>query len=301
MKITERAQTLEEVVDQIAIRFESIGLAYGHDTNNAWDEAAWIVLHTLGEDLSSPGYDWDRVLDDTELGKIDGVVHKRIESRRPFAYLVNETWFAGRSYYIDDRVIVPRSYIAEWILEQFSPWISPDRINHILDLCTGCGCIAIALAYAFHSASVMASDLSTEALEVAAINVARHKMEKRVRLHQGDMFDGIDQRFDLIVCNPPYVSDDRMLELPPEYLCEPDQAFRGGKDGLDFITPLLKQARKYLTDEGVLVIEAGSASHVLERYYSRIPFNWLSTEYDEMVIFLITAAELDQYQTMLNG
>ncbi len=295
---------LADKIAEVGSRLEKAGLAFGHGTDNPWDEAAWIVLKVLGYDLGRVWMDgpinWGRVLCGADLEVVDGMVDQRITRRAPVAYLFNETWFAGNKFYIDERAMVPRSYLGEWIPDSFRPWVNPDNIRSILDLCTGCGCIAISCARAFPDARVVASDLSPAALEVARKNVELHGLERRVSLRQGDGFQGINERFDLIVCNPPYVSDVRMQGLPEEYLKEPETAFKGGKDGLDFILPLLQHSARYLTHNGTLFVEAGSASHALEARFPGIPFTWLSTEYDEMVVFGISAGELRQYREILD-
>ena len=199
------------------------------------------------------------------------------------------------NFYIDERAIIPRSYLSEWIAESFEPWLDAKKTHSILDLCTGCGCIAISCALAFPQATVLASDLSQPALQVANINIAHYQLGERVKIHHADGFSGISQRFDLIVCNPPYVADEHMECLPAEYRHEPDSALRGGRNGLDFIAPMLGQAENYLTDDGILIVEAGSASHALEASYPTIPFTWLSTAYDEMVIFTLSASELREH------
>ncbi len=311
---------LEEKIASVQARLEKANLCYGHGTDNAEDEAIWIVLYALGFDrtsaLDNPNVsqhqyrlsasdnndyqDWQTVHNDADL-RIDQMVEKRLKQRIPFAYLANETFFAGNKFYIDQRAIIPRSYLSEWIADAFTPWIDSKKTHSILDLCTGCGCLAISCALAFPKATVLASDLSNQALDVAAINIANYQLGERITLHHGDCFAGIDEKFDLIVCNPPYVSDERMGTLPPEYCHEPEEAFRGGQTGLDFISPMLRQAENYLTDEGSLIVEAGSASNALEQRYPSIPFTWLSTAYDEMVIFTLSADELKKHRYALRG
>ena len=299
---------LEAKITAVTARLEQAKLSYGHGTDYAEDEAVCMVLHVLGIDRTAPdalfsphGRDlfaqYKRSCRDGQTldwldARIDSLVEKRIAQRMPLAYLVNEAWFADHKFYIDPRAIIPRSYLGEWIADAFVPWVEPSKTHSILDLCTGCGCIAISCALAFPQATVLASDISKPALAVARINIDNYQLGERVKLHHADCFAGIEQRFDLIVCNPPYVSDERVDNLPAEYCHEPDSAFRAGQNGLDFITPLLRQATNYLTQEGVLIVEAGSASHVLEQRYPSIPFTWLSTAYDEMVVFTLSASEL---------
>ncbi len=295
---------LEDKIVSVAGRLEKAGLSYGHGTDNAWDEATWIVLHIFDPDLvgdvDREDFNWQAELQLADSITIDNLVERRILRRIPFAYLANEIWFAGNKFFIDDRAIVPRSYLGEWIPESFEPWINPENVLSILDLCTGCGCIAISCALAFPDANVLASDVSFQALEVAEINIKNYDLGKRVKLNQGDCFNGIIGRFDLIVCNPPYVSDDRMARLPPEFRHEPDKAFRAGQDGLDFIISMLSEVNQFLTNDGTLIVEAGSASFALEERYPEIPFTWLSTEYDETVVFIMTAKELSDYGSIFN-
>ena len=298
-----RSMIVEDKIDTVADFLDKAGLTYGHGTDNAWDESARIVLKCLnvdiGEEVSQGVLDWQRELDNDEVKAIDSLVKLRIESRQPLAYLINETWFAGHRFYVDERVIVPRSFLGEWIPELFQPWIDADKVNNILDLCSGSACIAISCALAFPQSKVVASDLSEAALQVAQRNIDDYKLSHRVITNYGDGFEGLLQKFDLILCNPPYVSNTRMDSLPFEYRQEPDEAFRGGDDGLDFIVPMLQKAVNYLTPEGALIVEAGSASNALEDRFPQIPFTWLSTEYDEMVVFVMSASELESYQPYL--
>ncbi|MDP6314089.1 MAG: 50S ribosomal protein L3 N(5)-glutamine methyltransferase, partial [Arenicellales bacterium] len=210
---------------------------------------------------------------------------------------INQAWFAGHEFFVDERVIVPRSHLGEWIVGCFAPWLAGQPIASILDLGTGSGCIAIALAHAFPAARVDASDLSSDALAVAAINTRRHDIVDRVRLLRSNLFTGLaGQRYDLIVCNPPYVSDAIMGGLPDEYSYEPALAFAGGSEGLDFIDSLLREARTHLTDEGTLVVEAGSAKAAVEAAWPQVSFTWLTSLNGESVVFLLGAQELQQYR-----
>lgn len=294
---------LEEKIAAVQTKLSQSALFFGHGTDDVWDESAWLVLHVLGFDrasvLENDDFDWQLAINQSDLVGIDKMVEKRIETRTPFAYLSNQTWFAGNKFHIDQRAIIPRSYLSEWIPDAFQPWVDANKVHSVLDLCTGCGCIAISCALVFPQATVLASDLSNQALEVAGINIDNYQLGERVKLNHGDGFAGINERFDLIVCNPPYVSDERMDRLPPEYRHEPDNALRGGLDGLDFMIPMLRQVENYLTSDGILIVEAGSASHALEQRYPTIPFTWLSTEYDEMVVFMLSASELREQASIL--
>ena len=284
---------LEQQVEQVANALDAAGLYFGHGTDNAFDEAAWLVLEACELDPSGDEVPWDQVLTASQEASVHVLLERRIQSGEPLAYLVNRAWFAGHDFFVDSRAIVPRSHIGEWIPDRFSPWRAERPAGSVLDLCTGSGCIAVALALAFPEAQVDASDISASALEVAEVNVARYEVQERVRLLQGNLFEGLGQaRYDLIVCNPPYVSDEIMNTLPGEYRHEPALAFAGGSSGLDFINQLLDQARDHLTDDGLLVVEAGSAREALEAAWPRTPFTWLISENGEAVVFALEAAEL---------
>ncbi len=290
--------TLEGALVEVEELLTRANLSYGHGVDSATEEAGWLVLKACGEPLGLENYHWNRRLKPNEVKAVTELLERRVKSRKPLAYLLGEAWFAGLSFYIDERALVPRSFMAEWIPQQFEPWIYSSDVGTILDLCCGSGCIGIAAAMAFESASVVLSDLSPDALEVARINVDRYRLSDRVILNQGGMFHGLEkngvrQKFDLILCNPPYVSDRRMDTLPAEYRMEPELGLRGGIDGLDFIRPLLQQAGHYLSANGALIVEAGSASQAVENAWPRLPLTWLGTEHDEMVLFLIRGSELN--------
>ena len=283
---------LYEIVDLIETELESHELFFGHSTSTAGEEAALMGLYVTGQDMAGEEFDWDSVPTPEQLASLQSLMAKRIESQLPFAYLIQEAWFCGLRFYIDERAIVPRSYFGEWIPEQFSPWVDADKVHRALDLCTGSGCIAIALAYAFPDAEIDATELSEDALAVAQINVDSHHLESRVTLHQGDLFADVEGRYDLICSNPPYISNPRMLHLPAEYLHEPDMAFRGGDSGLDLVDIILQRAAKYLSDEGVLIVEVGTSALTLEDKYPRLAFTWLGTDDEAMALFMLTRAQL---------
>ena len=288
---------------QVSNALADSGCSFGQGVDDADDEALWIMYAGLGLDITNE-FESDvdhsaRDLSGSELEAVDRLLDERITTRRPLAYILNETWFCGIRFYIDERTIIPRSFLSEWIPEQFAPWINPGAVRSILDLCTGSGCVAVSCSLAFPDARVLASDISTQALEVATKNIELYELGDRVSINQGDGFQGIEDKFDLIVCNPPYVSDRKMDKLPDEFRKEPALAMRGGHSGLDFIIPMLRQSAKYLTDCGFIVVEAGSASHALEQRYPDIPFTWLSTEHDEMVVFIMRADELKRFQHVL--
>jgi len=285
--------TLDDMVAQVESKLANAGLFFGHGTDNALDEAVWLVLAAGGFDVGDSEPPWESTLREQQIQDIQKLLERRLTTRQPLAYLINRAWFAGHEFFIDQRAIVPRSHIGEWIPDRFEPWLPTDDVTSILDLCTGSGCIAVALALAFPEARVDATDLSGAALEVAAINAKRHEVTDRVRLLQGDLFSAVqDQRYDLIVCNPPYVSNELMRGLPEEYRFEPELAFTGGIKGLDFIERLLREVSNYLTPQGLLIVEAGSAQSAVEDAYPNLPFMWLMSQSEEAVVFALTAGEL---------
>ncbi len=279
---------------QAAERFETAGLHYGHGTGNALDEAVYLVFQALGIPYGTPEDELDRPVTQEQIERIRLLAQERITSRRPAAYLVNKAWFAGLPFYVDERVLIPRSPIAELIETGFAPWIDPDRVRRILEIGTGSGCIAIACALAFPQAEVHATDISQDALDVARINVKRHGVEDRLRLSRGDGYAAVaaGNRYDIIVSNPPYVPLAELQELPPEYLHEPRLGLTAGTDGLDVVAHLLQGAANYLSDSGIVVIEVGDGQEALEARFPRVPFCWLDLECGWVGVFLLEANEL---------
>jgi ribosomal protein L3 glutamine methyltransferase len=258
--------TLAGLIGDVARRFRAARLHFGHGTDNARDEAAYLVLRGLGLPFSA---DQRFVVNAKDLKHIDGLVRQRIEKRIPVAYLLREAWLDGRSFYVDRRVIVPRSHVP-FVLKKLR--IAPRRI---LDLCTGCGCLAVLAAYAYPKALLDATDLSTAALRVAKTNVSRHGMRQRVKLMRSDLFAALDERrYDLIVSNPPYVTSAAMKALPAEYRHEPGIALAGGRDGLDLVRKIIAQAAAHLQPGGVLVCEVGNGRAALERAHARLALRW---------------------------
>jgi ribosomal protein L3 glutamine methyltransferase len=288
------AQTFGDLVAEIERSLSDPDLYYGHGTDNPFDEAAWLVAHVVGVDLAAvDDLPWKAPVDDAQSNAARALARERVETGKPLAYLINEAWFSGLRFYIDDRAIIPRSHLGDLIVERFEPWVAADKVNNILDLCTGSGCIAIALALSFPDANIVATDLSESALQVARKNVGEYHLKSRVRLVAGDLFAGLgDQRFDLIVCNPPYVSDRLMMDLPREYRYEPETAFAGGREGLDLIDRILRESSAHLSAGGTLVVEAGSAGEALEARYAKVPFTWLASDSGERLVFLMSREEL---------
>jgi ribosomal protein L3 glutamine methyltransferase len=291
------AQELETVRDWLRYavsRFTEAGLSFGHGTTNAYDEAAYLILHTLHLPLDRLGPFLDARLTHPEREAVLDIVSRRVNERIPAAYLTHEAWLGEFRFYVDERVLIPRSYIAELLREGLSPWIpEPARIQTALDLCTGSGCLAILLAHHFPNADVDAADISSDALAVALRNVADHGLQGRVNLIRSDLLSNLTEKnYDLIVSNPPYVTAMAMEELPPEYRHEPRLALAGGDDGLDAVRTILGRAAEFLTPEGLLVVEVGQNRAAAEATFPRLPFVWLATDSSEDSVFLLKREDL---------
>jgi ribosomal protein L3 glutamine methyltransferase len=289
--------TVGEFIEQAAARLDAAGLVFGHGTDNAVDEAAWLVFARLQLDHNDAEAAYRRILTSEELAELEELVRRRIEERIPVAYLVQEAWFAGLPFFVDGRVLIPRSPIAELIASRFRPWLSD--VRRALDLGTGSGCIAIAVARAFPAAQVDAVDISEDALAVASVNVERYGMQERVRLIQSDYFANLPQPpatgkagYDLIVSNPPYVDADEMAALPAEFTHEPVLGLTAGPDGLDSVLAILHDACAFLSDEGILVVEVGMSEDALQTKFPEIPFLWLEFESGGSGVFLLTRGQL---------
>ena len=282
--------------------FKQAGLFFGHGTDNARDEAVWLIATTLRLPLDEVDTWMDNEASPAQKIAIDEILAKRIDTRKPAAYLLNEAWFAGRRFYVDERVIVPRSHIAEFIQERFQPWIEAERVHSALDLCTGSGCIAVALAHAFPACQVDASDISNDALAVARINVEGHKLNGRVSLIQSNLFDALaGRRYDLIVTNPPYATNQEIAALPAEYHFEPELALAAGERGLDIIVRILAQAGAHLNADGIFVAEVGNSCAALQAQFSDVPFMWLTTSTGDESVFLLTAEQLTEYRSIFQA
>jgi len=296
--LIEHLVTVRDYVRFAASRFTEAGLFFGHGTADSLDEAAALVLHALHLPYDLPGGYFEARLTPGERESVLDLIERRIEERRPLAYLTHEALFAGLSFYVDERVLVPRSPIAELIGRRFSPWLEANEAMNILDLCTGGGCIAIACAFAFPEANVDAADISAEALDVASINVRRHELEDRVALIQSDIYSGLaGKRYDVIVSNPPYVNSEEWRNLPDEFHAEPRLGLEAGEDGLDCVRRILQGAAEHLQPEGILVVEVGSAAEALVRSFHDVPFCWLEFEQGGDGVFLLTADQVHRFFT----
>lgn len=274
----------------------STTLYFGHGTDNAWDDIYALILGSLSLPFNLDPCLLQARLTHSEKQQLAKQLERRLKERVPVPYLTNQSFFCDLPFYVDERVLIPRSPIAELIQRQFSPWIDPYKVERILDLCTGSGCIAIACNYAFPEAIIDAVDLSEEALEVANINRKRHGLEGVLNLIKSDCWENIPQQtYQLIVSNPPYVGDVEMSTLPKEYLHEPDMALRTADNGLAIVEKILANAYNYLSKDGVLVVEVGNSEDALIEAYPQVPFTWLEFENGGQGVFLLTAQQLKDY------
>ena len=286
--------TVRDWLRYAVTRFNRAGCFYGHGLQDAYDEAVYLILHTLALPLDRLEPFLDACIPGDEREDILEVIEKRAVDRLPAAYITGEAWLGEFRFKVDKRVIIPRSYFAELLHDGFSPWVQdPDAVTAAMDMCTGSGCLAILTALAFPNAEVAAVDLSPDAIAVAERNVADYSLYDRIELIQSDAFQNLaGRKFDLIVSNPPYVNAESVARLPPEYLHEPELALGSGDDGLDFTRIILREARKHLTDHGILVVEIGHNREALEAAYPTLPFTWLDTAAGDEYVFLLHAADL---------
>ncbi|NYT70154.1 50S ribosomal protein L3 N(5)-glutamine methyltransferase [Pusillimonas noertemannii] len=286
--------TLRDLLRYAVSRFNAAQLSFGHGSDNAWDEAVYLLLHVLHLPLDTLEPFLDARLTTEEKKRCLEIVERRLDERVPAAYLTGEAWLQGHRFAVDPRVIVPRSPISELLVEALQPWIAdPDEVDYVLDLCTGSGCLAILAALAFPNAQVDAVDLSEHALEVADLNIEQFGLDGRVATHRSDLFDQLPQcLYQLIVCNPPYVNDHSMESLPPEYRHEPTMALAGGDDGMEIVRRLLRDAPRFLDEGGVLVLEIGNEYENFVNAFPELEPVWLSTANTEDQILMLTREQL---------
>ena len=287
--------TVRELIQEGARSFQRADLWFGHGSDNAVDEAAELVFFGARLRHEDAGKIYDDVLPSEQVKSIRELFERRIRERLPAAYLTHRMWFAGHEFYVDERVLVPRSPIAEIIEAQFAPWIDASRVRRVLDIGTGSGCIAIAAALSLPQANVDAADLSEDALEVTRINIERHGVSSRVRAIRSDVFSSlVKQRYDVIVSNPPYVGDQELASLPAEYGREPRLGLHGGSDGLDIVQKILREAPEHLEPNGILIVEVGNSEDALVAAFPRTPFTWLEFERGGGGVFVLTAEQLNE-------
>lgn len=288
--------TVATMLEQGQQQFETAQIYFGHGTTSAWDEAVYLLSHVLDLPPDADRSLLSQVLTDQQQADIQALYQRRVSERIPAPYLTGTAWFCGLPFKVDKRVIIPRSPLAELVYNGFQPWCETEPAK-VLDLCTGSGCIGIACAYAFEQAHVVLSDISVDALAVAAVNIEQHEVGNRVRALQSDLFDGLSgQRFDLIVSNPPYVDAVDLADMPDEYQHEPELALASGDDGLDFTRRLLSEAEQYLTEEGVLVVEVGNSWVALERAFAKVPFVWLEFAEGDAGVFVLSRNQLLEHR-----
>ena len=292
-------RTVNDLVRWGVSHFNKAGIYFGHGTDNAVDEALALVLHGLHLEHGLPGELMTARVTQPEREVVIGLFRRRIEEKLPAAYLTKEAWFAGLKFFVDERVLVPRSPIAELIESGFEPWVDSSRVNSVLDLCTGSGCIAIACAHAFPEAEVDAADISGDALAVARINTDQHHLSGQVSLVKSDVFNQLTgQTYDVIVSNPPYVDAQDMSALPHEFTHEPALGLEAGADGLDIVTRILREARAHLNPGGILVVEVGNSQHALMEKYPEVPFMWVEFARGGDGVFVLDYSTLQQYSNV---
>ena len=286
--------TPRDLLRYAVTRFNAAKLFFGHGSAEAFDEAAYLVLHTLKLPLDRLDPFLDAKLLPEEVLQVLSVIERRTSERVPAAYITNEAWLGTYAFYVDERVLVPRSFIAELIPNWFSPWVAdPYAVENVLELCTGSGCLAILMADVYQNAVVDAVDISTDALAVAERNIRDYKLEGRVNPIESDLYENVPfKKYDLIVTNPPYVNADSMGKLPPEYLREPQIALHGGADGMDLVRKIVAGAAERLTPEGILVVEIGNEAEYAEAAFGHLGLTWLTTSAGDEAVFLLTAEQL---------
>ena len=292
--------TLIDLITAQSARLKQAGVSFGHGTGNAFDEAAWLVLWSLGLPLDALEAKAQKELAPDEQAKAEALITQRIETRQPAAYLTHEAWLQNVAFYVDERVIVPRSFIAELLADgegagTLDAWLT-DETRSVLDLCTGNGSLAVIAAMAYPEVTVDAADVSDDALAVARINIDKHQLGKRITLLRSDLLAAVRGPYDLIVCNPPYVNTQSMLALPPEYRAEPALALAGGDDGMDLVRTILREAPKHMTVDAVLVLEIGNERGHFEHAFRRLEVAWLETSAGDDQVLLVSRKALAKYR-----
>ena len=287
-------KTLRDCLRFAVSRFNEAELFFGHGSDDAYDEAAYLILHTLHLPLDRLEPFLDAHLTQSEIYAVIDIIEKRVEQRIPAAYLTNQALLGDLSFYVDERVIVPRSFIAELLREELSPWVEDaEEVTSVLDMCTGSGCLAILAAHAFPNASIDAVDLSSDALDVAQYNVTDYHLDEQITLIESDLFTALDgRRYDVIISNPPYVDAPSVAALPPEYRHEPEISLGSGDDGLDATRIILAKAAEHLNPNGLLVVEIGHNRDVLEAAYPTLPFTWLDVSAGDQFVFMLRREDL---------
>ncbi|HEY8355580.1 MAG TPA: 50S ribosomal protein L3 N(5)-glutamine methyltransferase [Methylophilaceae bacterium] len=295
-RLIEELHTIRDWLRFAVSRFEASDIFFGHGTDNAYDEAVWLVMRALHLPLDTLENFLDAVVTESERKHLERLIERRVTERIPTAYLLREAWLRGYKFYVDERVIVPRSFIAELLEDGLSPWIEyPEMVERAADICTGSGCLGILLADAFPNAEIDVVDISPDAIAVCNINIANYGLQERVHAVQSDMFNGLQGRtYDLIISNPPYVDANAMAQLPQEYRNEPQVALGSGEAGLDHTHTLLREAAAHLNDGGILVVEIGHNRDTLLEAYPQLPFTWLEVESGNQFVFLLTKEQLLQ-------
>jgi ribosomal protein L3 glutamine methyltransferase len=287
-------RTLRDALRFAVTRFNESGVFFGHGQADAFDEAVFLVMRSLNLPIERLDVFLDAYLTHAEINTLIQQIDLRVKKRIPVAYILKEAWLQDYRFHVDERAIIPRSFIAELLKDELQPWVAdPAKVADVLDLCTGSGCLAVMAADAFPRAKVDAVDVSKEALQVAKLNVAEYRLEDRITLHEGDLFTPVNsRRYDLILCNPPYVTDASMSRLPKEYTHEPKLALAGGPDGMNVIKRLLREARAHLKRGGVLVVEVGGERATVEKQFKDVPMTWLTTSAGDDMVFMTRQEEL---------
>jgi len=293
-QVQSQLHTIRDLLRFAVSQFNKAGLYFGHGSANAYDEAAYLILKSLYLPLDQLDSFLDARVTTDECEHVLKVIECRVKDRIPAAYLTHEAWLGEYSFYVDERVIIPRSFIAELLQTQLSPWIiDPDAVTIALDLCTGSGCLAILMAHSFPNATIDAAEISVQALAVAHKNIQDYGLKERIDLIESNLFSALQKkRYDLIISNPPYVNAESMAQLPQEYQHEPENALASGADGLDATRQILQQAAKHLTDDGILIVEIGHNRAALEQAYPKLPFTWLETSAGDEFVFLLQRDQL---------